>query len=295
MSMMIRLLCIFIILSFSPGCQRTQGFTLKKILSNHPPNPKWGISSCHIDELSQVRNILSQSFTYLGSGNHCYAFESNDKRFVLKFFKQNRMKTPRFHALFPSYIRPFLFETKKMQRHKKERENSYTSYKFAYEYLKKETEVVYLHLNKTNYLKQKIVLIDQYKQKIFIDIDTMEFLIQKKAKLCFNYLQELFEQKKEKEGLDAIISLFDIIASRMKKGFLDKDMQFFKNFGFIGNRAIEIDIGGFCLNPKPSSLESMKEEMHEIFSQIQTWTFKYYPQYEKKVTQIIENKINQMH
>ncbi len=287
-------LVISIFLFFSTSCQRPQGFTLKKILSFHPNNSKWDVSSLYQDELIQIHHILSQSFTYLGSGNHCYAFESHDKQFVLKFFKQNRMKTPYFHSLFSPFIRQFLFTTKNMQKRKKERETSYTSYKLAYEHLKKETEIVYLHLNKTNHLKQTITLIDQHQKKLFIDIDKMEFLIQKKAQLCFDHLQELFDKKKE-DGFEAIASLLKVIASRMKKGFLDQDMQFFKNFGFIGNRAIEIDIGGFRSNPQAPSLKHMQKEMREVSVQIQTWMIDNYPQYEKAATQIIETMIDQMH
>ena len=57
--------------------------------------------------------------------------------------------------------------------------HDFDSYKIAYENLKDETGLIYLHLNKTDFLKQKMIIIDKIGIYHEIDLDSMEFLIQK--------------------------------------------------------------------------------------------------------------------
>lgn len=70
---------------------QTEGFSPPKIISNLSYNKDWDIPSSL--EESAVDEILSQSFHFLGSGKQCYAFESQDRKYVLKFIKQSRKRS----------------------------------------------------------------------------------------------------------------------------------------------------------------------------------------------------------
>jgi hypothetical protein len=277
------LFCFFLLLSLS-GCKRAQGFTIKKIQSSHPYDSKWDIDTS--PPVSDIKEIISQTFFYLGSGNHCYAFVSKDGKYVIKFFKQKHMNT---YSL-KEYINPF--QKSRLQKRAQTRENSFTSYKIAYEELKKETGMIYLHLNKTNHLQKRIAFIDQNGQPFLLNLDEMEFLIQKKAKVGYHYLEKLLTENRFEEAMDGVASLLTLIVKRAKAGISDKDMQFFKNFGFIEGQAIEIDIGEFKRAPFSRNQEAIRCEIEEVAKQIRAWfKFRYpflLPYLEKKIEEVIE-------
>lgn len=234
------------------GCERDKGFTLKKITSYYEPSGQWEIAQ--ILSAETLLKILDQPYIYLGSGNHTYAFESFDGKFVIKFFKQKHMRIQS----------PFLSKEKIEQR-KNEREESFTSYMIAYRHLKEETGLLFLHLNKTDHLGISLKLIDQHGSSMEVNLDEMEFLIQKRAVLAFEYLETLIERGAYGDVLIRIRSLLDVVAKRNQMGIYDKDLQFFKNFGFINNHAVEIDIGEFKIGVDvPNTYEELLRLSYQI-------------------------------
>ena len=255
------------------GCQRLKGFTLKKITSHHAPSTKWD-SPPSLSE-KELLAMLAQPYTYLGSGNHTYAFVSQDGLYVIKFFKQKHMRT---QSLFLS--------KDKIEKRTLEREESFASYKIAYDHLKEETGIVYLHLNKTDHLGMMLTLIDQHKNPTEVNLDEMEFLIQRKGVLAFEHLGNLIQREAYDEALNAITSLLEVVAKRNQRGIYDKDLQFFKNFGFIGNQAIEIDICEFKLEEK---VPNIYEELTRLSYQIRDFVREEAPGFAPEV-EIIMNK-----
>src|ERR1700722_2869530 len=65
-----------------------------------PFNSKWEVSSPSPEQKALIDKILSQNFTYLGKGAQSYAFESQDQKFVLKFFKFKHIKPSWFVRTF---------------------------------------------------------------------------------------------------------------------------------------------------------------------------------------------------
>lgn len=255
------------------GCERSKGFTLKKITSYYEPSDRWNVTNALSDET--LLKIVNQPYIYLGSGNHTYAFESSDGKYVIKFFKQKPMRIQS----------PFLSKAK-IEKRKEEREKSFNSYMIAYEYLKEETALLYLHLNKTDHLGVNLTLIDQHGSSFDVSLDVMEFLVQKKATLAFEHLGRLIEQGAYVEALISVRSLLKVVAKRNQMRIYDKDLQFFKNFGFLDNQAIEIDIGEFKLGVDVSNTY---EELTRLSYQISEFVTEKAPEF----TSIVENEMNE--
>ncbi|MDX8430583.1 MAG: hypothetical protein SNF33_02085 [Candidatus Algichlamydia australiensis] len=255
---------------------REQGFSIKKISSKHPKQQEWVTEG----DDAFLQEILSQPFTYLGSGNHTYAFASEDGEYVLKFFKQKHMRT---HSLLP-------LSKEKKERRIKERNKSYNSYKIAYETLPELTGTLYLHLTKTSHLKKFITIIDQHKKTHTLNADKFEFLLQRRAKVGFAYIEELLEKKQKERALSALCSYLELIKTRAKKGISDHDRQLFKNYGFIGNRAIEIDIGDFAIDSESALPVNIQKELQEVSAQILDFVSTYAPE----LSQQIKRRIDQI-
>ena len=90
-------------------------------------------------------------------------------------------------AVFPDKVYP----KEKIERRKKERLSSFTSYKIAYDLLPKDAALIFLHLNKTSCLNRLLKVIDQHGRSYTVNLDEMEFLVQKKAEplLCHQVSQ----------------------------------------------------------------------------------------------------------
>src|SRR5690606_22663674 len=119
----------------------------------------------------------------------------------------------------------------------------------------------------------------------------MEFVIQKKAKVGFEYLNQLFAGQEKSLAFDAIESLLSVISARCHNGLFDRDMQIFKNFGFIENNALEIDIGEFYYSTNEYAPSPEKEIQH-VGWQIGNWLEKNYPKYLEEYQEMLKTLIN---
>lgn len=260
---------------------RKPGFTLSKIRSSTPYDPQWDIP-ISLEELSEVQAILSQKFTYLASGNHCYTFVSDDGDYVIKFFKQKQITPKSWKKYLPIAGCGIIQENRK-----KYREKSYSSYVIAATKLKSETGTMYLHLTKSPHFSHNLLLIDQHGKSHSINLNKAEFLLQKRAEIGFSYLDRILAEAKIEEAALAIDSLFALVAIRCSLGILDDDCQLWKNFGFREGKAIEVDIGEFRYgSPEEVVLE---QEMVTISDQMGHWINEHYPAYSFLITEALHN------
>jgi hypothetical protein len=170
-------------------------------------------------------------------------------------------------------------------------EKSFSSYKIAYDHLKEETGIVYIHLNKTPEFSRPLVLIDNLGNRNWIDLNEIEFILQKKADTFFTTLSKHIhagDEQKAKECLDSILIL---IVNRSNKGIADKDPVVWRNFGFIGDRAVEIDVGSFVEDCHASKPYWLKNELFYETLEVRKWLQKKNPElyryFDGQITQIL--------
>ena len=214
---------LFILLIFCCPLQLV-GFSISKISSHLTYNEAW-----KVEEPEGMEAIFSQPFSYLKAGSQSYAFVSQDGKYVIKFFRMSH-----FSPCLRDFFRP--------KRAAKKRQNLnaiFGAYKLAFESMREDTGLVYLHLNKTSHLQKKLTVSDQKGKLCFIDLDKTEFVIQEKAELIFSYLKD-----KDPAMFDAAVSkVLQLIDRRSEKHIFDYDYGVSNNFGFVGDRPIQIDIG----------------------------------------------------
>jgi hypothetical protein len=212
---------------------RPRGFDISNIKSHFTHNPQWEISDLPPDE------IYSQEYHYLKGGCQCFTFVSEDQKYVIKFFK------------------------KKSRKHDLEFEQAFNSHKIAFDKLKDECGLIYIHLNKTNHLKKSITFIDKNAKKHKIDMDSVPFIVQKKAELLLSRMA--CTTKKE----DTIAAFLNFIDHRSKKGFIDLDKDISKNYGFIGDQPIQIDVGSLIYDPEIKLDSNAEKELLRVRGKLQ--------------------------
>jgi hypothetical protein len=202
---MARKLILFFVLFFAIErfCHwQTGGFQIHKIMS--PISFEWEEPPLSIDERANIEKILDQPFFYLGRGTQTYAFESSDGLTVLKFIKHTRKK--RLKTLF-------------------------SSCQLAYEKNKKESGLIYAHLQAKPVWNKKVKVIDNIGIEHAIDIDQTTFLLQKKAQPLCSHL--------DYSTLTAFVSH---VQSRCKNRIANHDAVE-RNYGIVDGEVIDIDVG----------------------------------------------------
>lgn len=260
---------IFIVCFSAAGwfCRKqTDGFTVLKISSDLPYRTLWE-TPCLAESEEMVRNIFEQPFSYLARGDQCYVFVSQDQKYVLKFFRQNHMRPPAWANVLPSFMREDLFRFKG-----KKLFDDFKSYTIAFKELKEETGLVFLHLNKTDNLGSTVTLIDKIGIAHRIPLDSMEFLLQKRAELLYPTLEECIKKKEieaAKTTLSELVCL--LMKTRYEKGIYDTDPDLNTNFGCIGTTPVQIDIGRFKRAKTRKDQEQCREEIAKITDNLHQW------------------------
>jgi hypothetical protein len=236
-------LLILLLLSFWGAARlshhATKGFRVSKLYHNtslfdvpSPPLPQ------------DLMDVLSQKFSYHGRGLQSFAFVSEDGKYVLKLF-QNRYWWRLFWLQFTPFKQKRLYNQTKWAK-------TFQSYQIAYNDLKDETGLCYLHPAKSSDCPQ-VTLIDPLGIHHPIDLNKHGFALQKRAEMAYPFLARCARQQDLRKASDAFTSLFSLIQRKMEKGIADHDPLIRTNFGFVDGRAIEVDIGPFSYD------ESLKD------------------------------------
>lgn len=239
----------------------TYGFKVAKLQVELARSEEWEVQDLLSSQ--ELLQILSQPFLFLGKGAQCYAFASGDNQYVLKLFRFDRLSsweiaTGKDRTKYPEKVHSF-----------------FTACKIGYTLAKEETGLVHLHLNQTDkslpVLKAKL----PNGRILRLPLDRYRFAIQKKAEPLQEILIHAKRMGKLKEKIDAIEVL---VANRAAKGITNYDSNLWRNFGFLGERAIEIDFGNYAMPPDFSGEKARFKEWKRYALPLRAWVAKHAPE-----------------
>jgi hypothetical protein len=231
--------------------QVTCGFKLSKMKLQIPNRPEWDI----VTDLSseQLQSILSQPYVYLNRGAQCYVFESLDHKYVIKFFRYDRAKNKSFQE--------------KLER-------LFSACLLGFSLAKEETGVLFLHLNQTKDLYPVLHAKGPIGQTLQIPLDRYRFALQKKVEPFEQALLNAYKSHDPDEMKRKIDSLLSLLESRISKGIYNSDPSLFRNFGFLGDQAIEIDFGNYS-----QTKISKEKEIARYTNRLKGWLVKNAPEF----------------
>jgi hypothetical protein len=195
------------------------------------------------EDLEKARQILQKPLKFFGYGSQCFAFLSEDGEYAVKICRASRYRT-----FFPS-------------RAKRRKYNDFLSYTLALDRLPQQSQVVFIHLNRTNNLNTTLELVDPIGVSHFLKADNLAFYIQKKAVLLSDYLEGLSLS----ESRLLARRLLDLFKSCCEEGLQFRDI-YPKNIGVDNGFPLWIDPGR--ITPKPSLREQQKQKkaLHQFKS-----------------------------
>ena len=255
-------------------CQEPKGFCVSKITSDSCLDK----SDQHQKEaFSSYQHILSQKFTYLSSGAQCYAFISEDQKYVIKFFRIKYL-TPKYWL---SYIPiPWLdrLRFEKIDMRERRRKETYDSFRLVMEDFKEETALLFTHFSKTHYPHDKVILVDKLGVKHIVSLNKVPFVLQKKAEMIYPYVSTLIREGKRELALESLINVLLLIKERSLKGYVDKDGGVSSNYGFIDGRPVEIDLGRVVRDDSIKDPVNYLQEILRVSKKIESWLQLSYPE-----------------
>lgn len=276
----------------------TDGFTTSNIASNLKFDPRFETKSITTQEKNQIDSILSQKFKYLGKGCQSYVFASEDGKYVMKFFKYQRFTPQSWLNLFSFIPAVNAHRLKKIEEKKIKLENIFKSWKIAFDELQPETGLVYVHLNKTNTLQKQVLITDKLGLEHQIAIDDHEFLIQKRAHMLTDTIDNQMKKSQINLTKKLLDNLFETLVSEYKRGLGDNDHALMQNTGVLDGMAIHIDVGQFLKREVYKNVEVQAQEMFDKTYEFRVWLKKNHPDlslyFDEKLYSFIGPKMNDL-
>lgn len=194
------------------------------------------------DFLKKNPNFFDQKFFYLGKGRQSFVFESSDGKYVIKLVRYHKYRMP-IWARIVSFFNLLTNYQKRILEERRERfQKAKDSYMIAYRDIKDATEVLYVHLNQTNYIKKRVKVVDKMGISHSLELDKIAFIIQRKIDSLSKVLPNL-KLDDQKKFID---SFFEILFWRIERGVASKDFtNLIRNSGCDGLRFVELDVGSF--------------------------------------------------
>lgn len=266
--------------------QLTAGFTEGNITTDIAKEPDWGISPSE-----DLGGILNQPYTYLGKGCQSYVFKSADGAYVIKFLKFQRFRPQWYLDLFSFIPAVEKVRETKAESKRKKLNDLLTSWKIAYEDLRPETGLVYLHLNETQELPSSLILYDKMGFEHKIDPNKTLFLVQNTADMLCCTLRKKMGVG-DVEGAKIIISrLMAMLISEYKRGFGDNDHALMQNTGVRDDYPLHIDVGQFSQEARFKDPEVYHKELFSKTYKFRIWLSKHFPELEAYLTALLLEEI----
>ncbi len=253
--------------------KQTDGFSLLSLESRFPNDPNLDFPS----DMTELEGVLDQKYHYLDFGGQCHVFESEDQQYVIKLLS-HKFGAPQ--ALLMSIPLPEPLKSKRakmMSRIFSKHARDYHSYWIAYEILKEETGLIYVHLNTTENLQRQLTITDKLHIAHQIDLDNTAFIVQKKAALVYPTINTCMQNKDVEGAKQALHAIIDVIVQRCQKGIFDEDPRIHCNVGLIGGRAILIDVGRFKGDANRKNPDVYKKDLSAITARFKEWLSKNHP------------------
>lgn len=287
----ITLLCVlFVVVITRIYFHVTGDFRLGNISYDQPYRTEWDFP---LKEGQQqlVDTILSQQFKFLGKGSQGYAFTSDDRHYVLKFFKFKHL-TPPFALSFLPDIPPFAdYKEKKKAQKLRKLNRLFEGYRLAYEKVPEQSGLVFLQLN-PSHVTRYVTVFDKSGFKHTIDLGKVPFLIQKKAKDLRTVLREALAQGNVTLAKERLSQIIDLYVSQYQQGLYDQDFGVMHNTGFIEEQPIRLDLGQLAQDDNMKQSAVYQKNLTQVVNKMIKWIRKNAPEHESELVSSLQNKIS---
>ena len=256
----------------------TAGFTEDNIASDFSFQSQWVVRPLCSVEQEEVAQALNQPYAYLGKGCQSYVFASRDGKYVIKFFKHQRYRLKPWLLYCPPLPAIVKYRQEKLEQKWRKFDAFAQSWKIAFEHLRDETGLVFVHLNQTDDLERPLILYDKMGYRHAIALDGLTFCLQRRATLlCDTLLQ--YKARGDLAGAQQLVRLLlDMILTEYARGLADNDHALMQNTGVAEGRPVHIDVGQFAINENVKQPAVFHQEFFTKTYKFNQWLRSHYPE-----------------
>lgn len=279
---------LFLFLFFASGmaygavrlyCKLNDAFLLSDISIHLPYRVDWEIQPLDFQEKEVLDQAINQPYSYLGKGHQSYVFESHDQKYVIKFLKFQRMRFQPWWAEIPFPKLLNQWREKKLSARKEMLENCLRSWKLAFNEFKNEASIVYVHINKTDFLQKTLDISDKLGFKYQLDLDNSIFLIQRKAEsLLVPAIDSLLEQGQKEKAEQLLQDFVRMLVSEYNRGLAEKELHVLRNTGVLNGRPIHVDNGRFEYDAEMKIPQKQTAELQRKTGELRQWLIVNHPE-----------------
>lgn len=281
---------IFFFLSFSFIYWKTDGFLLSKVQSNLPHQAQWNING---QDFELAKSILDQRYTYLNKGHQSFVFASEDGKYVLKLINHSRFSRPSWLHMFPLPDFLDLWRQKYLAKRDRKYKESFNSFCIAMKKLAAQTGQIFVQLNRNNNFSKPLVIVDALGRSYELDLNSVEFILQKRVEMIYPALESLISEKGESEFRKGVVSFVDAIVTRAEKGIADDDLDVEINMGIIDKQAFIIDTGRFYFEPALQYPAGFEKEVRKSVRYFREWLTNSYPDQMQFFDKLLDKRIRE--
>lgn len=252
----------------------TDGFSIANVTSDHIDGPEWETYALSESERAEVEVALTQEYTYLAKGIQAYAFESQDKKYVIKLLKFQAYRSNRYLPWIGNWGEA---RKKRLQYKINKRDALFRSWKFAFEDLKDETGVMYIHINRTKDFQKTITVRNKSGIPYTLELDNYVFMVQRRAELLSDFIKDSAASGNLVKAKEIVDRLIDLYVSEYNRGLAEKDVMILRNTGVYGDRPIHIDTGRLCREEELKDSKKHHQELVWKTGVILKWFDEFYP------------------
>lgn len=268
-------------------------FRIANISYDIPYRSEWEIPPLTTDEKKDLEVILDQKFYYIGKGAQSYAFGSEDGSYVIKFFKYKHLKPSWIVQNLPGIgpIKAFKDRVKARKQHKLD--CVFNGYRLAYEVHKNESGLIYVHLNKGDELNKKVTLIDKLGFQRSVNLDDVNFIVQERVDTSRKAIYSALKRENVGKAKQYIHSLLALYLSEYNKGIYDHDHGVLHNTGFVGDRAVHLDVGKLYRDENIHKPEFAQQDLALVVAKISKRVFERFPNLHAEVADCMRTFVSE--
>lgn len=261
----------------------TGGFTLGNIHTNLPYHHSRDVLPLSSEEHAIVLQAFQQPYTYIGKGAQCFAFISQDGKYVLKFFKSKHHKPSFLTRLLPD-VPPFAHYLEKKQEEKKQQLDAiFRGYLLAYESLGPDSGLLFLHFNGGGELPRTVSVRDGMGWRWHIPLREAIFVLQRYSDTLGSVLDYALQRGNSCLAKERLKQVVDMYVRGYRKKIYDRDHAVVRNVGFASEQPIHLDVGHLTQASETEELLFFKKDINKTLTRIDNWCKQYYPQYRKEL------------
>lgn len=281
-----KLLILLLLCALSAGAGKAlyylkKGFSPRRIHAlDIPVSHNWS---------AEASQALSQPFSYIGRGRQCFAFVSEDGKYVLKLPRTDIYKVPLWIRVLPlpSLRTQMLTDRAERQRFLLE------SIRIAHQDLPDQTGIIALHLGQSAPQNHFLILIDALGCRHHLPLHKTPFILQHKQPLLIPAFEQALANNDPRQAKKILNALIAAIIERGQKGILNRDRSFLRNYGYDGTQAYQIDVGSFFRLDTLDATTAFHKSVNDSMDAVKEWMAKAHPEMIPYLNESLDSELSQ--